>query len=804
MQQTAADAALAEAELAVKHLTKQLAEQRKAAAAKEKEGANLTRELEKHKAKAEECSARLQSLSFDAESMRALEVRRDHCRATAQRCRDQVNGLEGEVSAARFDYTPPSRSFDARKVHGPVATLVRVKDPTAALALEVAAGGKLYQVVVDDDATGKELLTRGQLRRRTTIIPLNKVSYPQMHPSVLEAAQRLGGGKARPAVDFLEYDPRVGPAVKYAFGNVFICQDSGTAKRLAFSREVNMRCVSLEGDDFNPAGTLTGGSRGARACLLARLEELRTASDTLAKAQAELAEVERQLAAMETSAREHAKCSKELELAQHSLNLAQQRMAGSEGAQLAAAADATEAQLVTAKQSGGDAAKRKKELVELAKSLEREIRDFDKDRGARIKAAQDKLKKAKAAAESARKELRAAETALAAAQAERDAAGGEQEALQAQVAAAEQTIAGTTAEVKKMSEEVAAAKAEAAAAANRLKGMQERLSECDGEIRALEASRAGLEKKAAESEAEMRKIEAKIKTKREQITKSKEWVARMEEEHQWIASDKRHFGTGDYKFDGVDISVQRKEYEELNERCEALKGKVKASALSGLERAEAEYRSLGEKRKVVEADKQKLQQVMAELDEQSRAMLYDVWAKVNVWFGQIFSTLLPGTSAKLEPPEGGTYLDGLEVRVAFGTVWKESLTELSGGQRSLLALSLILALCRFKPAPIYILDEVDAALDLNHTQNIGRMIRENFPESQFIVVSLKEGMFSNANVLFRTKFVEGVSTVTRTVTDTGRAAATGGRENGAAGGKGGAGSGRARGGAALRDANRLG
>jgi hypothetical protein len=62
--------------------------------------------------------------------------------------------------------------------------------------------------------------------------------------------------------------------------------------------------------------------------------------------------------------------------------------------------------------------------------------------------------------------------------------------------------------------------------------------------------------------------------------------------------------------------------------------------------------------------------------------------------------------AKLEPPEGGTFLDGLEVRVAFGSVWKQSLSELSGGQRSLLALSLILALLLFKPAPLYILDEV--------------------------------------------------------------------------------------------------
>jgi structural maintenance of chromosome 2 len=96
-------------------------------------------------------------------------------------------------------------------------------------------------------------------------------------------------------------------------------------------------------------------------------------------------------------------------------------------------------------------------------------------------------------------------------------------------------------------------------------------------------------------------------------------------------------------------------------------------------------------------------------------------------------------------------------------VWKESLTELSGGQRSLLALSLILALLLFKPAPMYILDEVDAALDLSHTQNIGLMLRTHFSASQFIVVSLKEGMFNNANVIFRTRFVDGVSTVMRTV-----------------------------------------
>ena len=79
--------------------------------------------------------------------------------------------------------------------------------------------------------------------------------------------------------------------------------------------------------------------------------------------------------------------------------------------------------------------------------------------------------------------------------------------------------------------------------------------------------------------------------------------------------------------------------------------------------------------------------------------------------------------------------------------------------RSLIALSLIMALLQFKPAPMYILDEVDAALDLSHTQNIGRLIKTRFKGSQFIVVSLKDGMFQNANRIFRTRFSEGTSMV---------------------------------------------
>jgi len=266
-----------------------------------------------------------------------------------------------------------------------------------------------------------------------------------------------------------------------------------------------------------------------------------------------------------------------------------------------------------------------------------------------------------------------------------------------------------------------------------------------------------------EAETQLAKMENKLKAKREDGGRYIEHVAKLEKDFSWVAAEKGGFGSGDYDFRKMNVGKMKAEYAELEKRVADLKGKVNSKCIDKLEKAEKEYNALREKRETVEKDRLSIEGVIAQLDEKKREAMEETWLKVNRDFGSIFSTLLPSAEAKLQPPEGATFEQGLEVRVAFGGVWKDSLTELSGGQRSLLALSLILALCRFKPAPLYILDEVDAALDLNHTQNIGRMIKQHFPQSQFVVVSLKEGMFNNANVIFRTKFVDGVSTVTRTV-----------------------------------------
>ena len=71
-----------------------------------------------------------------------------------------------------------------------------------------------------------------------------------------------------------------------------------------------------------------------------------------------------------------------------------------------------------------------------------------------------------------------------------------------------------------------------------------------------------------------------------------------------------------------------------------------------IEKAEGEYTELLRKKKVVENDKKKIQKVIEELDVKKKSELARTWEKVNNDFGSIFSTLLPGASSKLEPPEG--------------------------------------------------------------------------------------------------------------------------------------------------------
>lgn len=284
----------------------------------------------------------------------------------------------------------------------------------------------------------------------------------------------------------------------------------------------------------------------------------------------------------------------------------------------------------------------------------------------------------------------------------------------------------------------------------------------DEELGALETALTVKTKFSAENKLQGQKVRHQVEKMASEVKGLGHAIAQLEKEYEWIENEKDYFGKPNtpYYFQEVDISTCRDEHGRLVHRMQGIKKSVNTKVMNMIENVEKKEMSLKSMIRTIEKDKHKIEETIVSLDDYKRKALVKTHEKVSVDFGKIFSDLLPGSFAKLVAPEGSQDItEGLEVKVALGKVWKESLAELSGGQRSLVALSLILALLQFKPAPMYILDEVDAALDLSHTQNIGQLIKTRFKGSQFIVVSLKEGMFTNANRVFRTRFQEGTSTV---------------------------------------------
>ncbi|KAL3534114.1 hypothetical protein ACH5RR_002575 [Cinchona calisaya] len=761
-----AETELKQLQTKISHCEKELTEKTEQLASKHEEAIAVESELNIRIKDVENVKKSLEALPYKEGQMEALQKDRATELEMVQNLKDEIRILSSQLANVDFTYNDPVKNFDRARVKGVVAKLIKVKDTTAVTALEVTAGGKLFNIVVDTEDTGKQLLQNGGLRRRVTIIPLNKIQTNPIPATVRNAAIRLvGEGNAEVALSLVGYDEELKSAMEYVFGSTFVCKTTDSAQEVAFSREFGTPSVTLEGDIFQPSGLLTGGSRKGGGDLLRQLHTLAEAESKLSYHQKRLSEIDLKINELLPLQRKFKDLKTQLELKSYDLSLFQSRAEQNEHHKLGELVKKIEQELGEA----NSAAKEKEQLFEICvtkvSSLEKSIRDHAGSREKKLKDLEKKIKAIKAQIQSGTNALKGHENERERLVMEMDEVKKEQSSLEGQLASLKKLIDNLILEVDAQKNKVASVHNDHNQAESELNLARMKMKECDSQITGILKEQEKLKRKITDTNLEKKRIENDVKRMEVEQKNYSLKVEKLIEKNAWIASEKQLFGrTGtDYDFASRDPLKERDNFQKLQDELSGLEKRVNKKVMAMFEKAEDEYNDLISKKNIIENDKSKIKKVIEELDEKKKETLKVTWAKVNSDFGSVFSTLLPGTMAKLEPPEGGSFLDGLEVRVAFGSVWKQSLSELSGGQRSLLALSLILALLLFKPAPLYILDEVDAALDLSHTQNIGRMIKTHFPHSQFIVVSLKEGMFNNANVLFRTKFVDGVSTVQRTV-----------------------------------------
>ncbi|KAL8767386.1 MAG: hypothetical protein Q9209_006076 [Squamulea sp. 1 TL-2023] len=760
---SAANTEQEQAKLKITNLERRIKEDEPRAKKAKEQNSGLLRELEALRANAKRLQLDLSKLGFDAGREEEMYQQEASLQRQIQTLREQVDTLKRKVSNIDFSYSDPTPSFDRSKVKGLVAQLFTLdKDKIqAGTALEICAGGRLYNVVVDSAETGTQLLQNGKLKKRVTIIPLNKIAASKASTEKIGAAQKLAPGKVDLALCFIGYEHQVAAAMEYVFGSTLVCQDAETAKIVTFDPSVRMKSVTLEGDVYDPSGTLSGGSSPNSSGVLVTLQKLNTITAELTAREDELAGLQATMAKDKKKMESARKAKQELDLKLHEIKLTEEQINGNSSSSIIQAVDEMRANIEQLKQDIADAKSRQAEASKDIKRIEKDMNDFSNNKDSKLAELQDTLASLKKTQTKNSISVKTLHKELQSARLEAEQSGADLGAAQDQLTEIDETLKVQMTEVDGIKKDQAQAKDAHDLAQARLDDERSKLTGFDEELKALEDASRSKALRITEEGLEMQRLTHQVEKSQKEQHGAIQSLKHMENEYDWIVDEKDSFGRANtpYDFNGQNIAECKSSLRNLTERFQGMKKKINPKVMNMIDSVEKKEASLKNMMKTVIRDKRKIEETIVSLDEYKKEALRKTWTKVNGDFGQIFAELLPGSFAKLDPPEGKEISDGLEVKVSLGKIWKQSLTELSGGQRSLIALSLIMALLQFKPAPMYILDEVDAALDLSHTQNIGRLIKTRFKGSQFIVVSLKDGMFQNANRIFRTRFSEGTSVV---------------------------------------------
>lgn len=682
-------------------------------------------------------------------------------------CRGLQQGMDRQGGGKfEFRYSDPTKNWDRTRVKGLIANNVSIKDQKYSRALSTIMGGNWRSVITDNDETGKLILERGRLEQRVTIIPLNKIHPRQVDRNKVAIAQKLVGKEnAIPAIDLLEYSKEVEPAIQHVFGSTFVCKDLDTAKAVTFHNQIMTRSITLDGDEMAPDGSLAGGAAQPGAPIFDEISHVKNLQNQLNTKKRQCEEIMRKIESLQGVAAQFRTLKDKLETVELQLKTAQERIQQTAFQQDQNEIDELKNKIETLTKTIEECIATKASNEEKVKDLTAKLADSKGHRERELKTAEADLKKAKQKHEQSQKNWKKREQ-------EYETLKLEIEELKKTIAEAKQQVEAMQAKIEELQKKIDEGgnsdgdlKKRIEELKTQIKEQKDTIATQNKELRTKAHRKDKLLKNNQELELEIKKKENEIVKVKADNTDGYNKIRALEEKYTWILEDRDHFGARNTRYDysKEDPKEAGQKLAKLQENKEKLSRNINQEAMMLLEKEEEHYKKIMERRQKVEDDKRKILESIKNMDTKKVENLKKAWEEVNKNFGSIFSTLLPGAEAKLDPPDGVSFLKGLEVKVGFNGVWKESLTELSGGQRSLVALSLILAMLKYKPAPLYILDEVDAALDLSHTQNIGGMLKAHFKNSQFVIVSLKDGMFNNANVLFRTKFVDGVSGVVRTV-----------------------------------------
>jgi len=189
-------------------------------------------------------------------------------------------------------------------------------------------------------------------------------------------------------------------------------------------------------------------------------------------------------------------------------------------------------------------------------------------------------------------------------------------------------------------------------------------------------------------------------------------------------------------------------------------GSVNLRALEVYDEIKKEYDAIAEKVQTLEKEKLEILKIIEEIDNKKRKTFNKTLTDINNLFSRNFAQLSTKGIAFLEPEnKEDVFSAGLDIIIKIGKGKYFDVTSLSGGEQTLIALSLIFAIQEYHPYSFYIFDEIDAALDKRNSERLAMLLKKYMKAGQYLIVTHNDALITEASTLYGVSMQEGISKV---------------------------------------------
>jgi chromosome segregation protein len=722
----------------------------------------------------QELAERLAEKAADLAAAREdlAEARRQH--ALRQKdmadCRERLSGIneraalleelekrhEGVGAGARevLQFVRENPAGPLEQVRGLLADLIQVNVETAPL-IEAALGEKAQHLVVSPGRRLMEYLAAHgkRLSGRVGFLPLDAAGPSSPNVDLTNELGVVGR-----ADRFVEAALELAPLVRRLLGGTWIVENLRHAIAMSETSGRGLNFVTLAGEYLAADGTLVVGQRGAAAGLISRRSELRALRVQITQWEEKIAQLATTVSALEQQVAEQDETVSVALSAQQS------------------AAEAVAEQRLRA----GAASLRRDQLAEQHSALQTEL-----------STAGEQVESVDRSLAAARTRLDRLQTSIAQSEArmsdnsrridELDVARQERhrDCLSAQVelARSEQQLGHLRGQLRRYDQDRQERERTLTEAEDQLAQCAVRRQETEWQILTAESALAELYLHREQLTAETARLfqnRDDLRTQRSEATqivqRNRAIIHDLEEklhaqdlaageiQHQRATLESRL--REDYGIELAELTHQptpeeQHEREQVETEIADLRrkltniGGVNLDALSEVEEMETRFTSLSAQLEDLSQAKASLEQIIHRINADSRRLFTETLETVKGHFQQLFRKLFGGGSADIIMEEGVDILEsGIEIVARPPGKEPRSISLLSGGEKTLTCVALLLSIFRSRPSPFCVLDEVDAALDEANIERFVNVLKEFLQWTQFVVVTHSKKTMAFANTLY--------------------------------------------------------